>query len=439
MLQDWITCPVAAASLAKGQTTHECRRRDPIPGEPCWVLLGRSLQDRRGAINPADFLLPYQVQCIFGDAAAEIGHWCYHAVADAQGHITNTQQGDSGCPVLGGDGAFLGINTRAGIFLQSSCIALKEGATSWHEAHMSHGMGAAQPKLQQFLSDMEVRQGRQRLATNPYPEDLDVVYDTMQREMPTNAADKEINVLGMTEVTSNLFDVAPKPNGWPTQEEFDKAGCAANRRVPATVEDTLATMYSRDNEDIFTVKDLPYKPTQDACGRLIGDVIDGIWHPNVDGKPRTDLLYQTFDFDAELHGDFVKVLVLRHTAKRGSRIRLSGAAIWDAIILWCDITVEDIKAAASISLGGYRVGSHGTHRPLQVYFIIPAAAHSSPNMFSLTNYWNSEGMAPFDLITADREMHIQFNIEALNALAEQYPQQDQQALHWFAQGNRLNK
>jgi hypothetical protein len=422
IIQDWLSLPSRRELMAKGQFVGKFRWRDPIEGEVCWVLRGRPSFQRPVEIEPTDYILPYQVHCAFGNQSAGIGSWCYTALAGRQGKV-ETICGDSGALVVGADGLVLGINIRANLFVMARVIELGIGPSSFNEAHMSHGQGAATNVLEQSLAELQT----DKCQVNEYPWDW-LNNESEQQNMPPESENIFSKVLNMKEVTTDPWET------WPADEELKAAACAANFSVPASVEDIMDTKFTKDNIDIETVPDPPYRNTRDACGRKVGDILEGIWYPNVGGKPRPDLLYGLFLFDATVHGDFVKVLVLRFSGKRGTKIYMTGAAIWDAILLWCDIGLQDVRFACSIALGGMRKGDKVFHRAKSLYWIIPASALSSLNNFSLEKYWASGKTAPFELVTAKTDINVQFNLEAFTELTERYPQLDKQAVHWFRQG-----
>ena len=151
--------------------------------------------------------------------------------------------------------------------------------------------------------------------------------------------------------------------------------------------------------------------------------------PNVDGKPKTNLLFSRYTFDAEAHGPFVTVLAVKFTGRVSRCVTLSPQQIWDGMILWCQIATQDMIRCTAKSLGGTRTTVNVLHRPRSVYWIIPAAAHASPNIISAVKFWESGGTAPFELVHQGSQPKVHLNKKGLLFYDSIHRTVDRQAFH----------
>jgi len=211
------------------------------------------------------------------------------------------------------------------------------------------------------------------------------------------------------------------------------AACAANSAFPAELSEIIATAFSEDNMVPTTERDGPFHIIKDAHMNREGDVFMGCTLPNVNGKPRTDLLFSAFTFDAEIHGPFVIVLAIKFTGRKQRIVTLSPAQIWQGILLWCSIAVEDMSRCTSVALGGKRSTRNVLHRPRSVFWIIPAAAHASPNIISAVNFWKSGGTAPFELVHPGSQPAVHLKKEGLVFYDKIQRTPDRQAFHWMCE------
>ena len=429
-IQDWITLPTRAALMLPSVQLRPWVTQQPTAHERVWVVRGSCPTPGNPQMPIEMRCLPYQVQFKIGSFSA---HWFY--IPLREGH--ETIPGDSGCPVLTDQGILIGFNVAHNVFTSATSVIPEAGHSSWIDAHHSFGKtGATISNQQCALNSLwaDIYPG-QTVSQQEGPE-LIHYQELLQHNATNQAETTAAHIIDANQAMERHVNTeAPSlTEEWPSPQEMREAACRMNQRIPASVETIMNTSFTRDNIDFETVRERPYKPTTDPAGNDIRDRIHGCYVPNVQGKPRPDLIYGEFTFSSDLHGDFIKMIALRFTGKKALRVRLTGDAIHQAILWWITIATEDIRNAASTKVGGRRKGKGTLHRCRALQWIIPAAAFRSNNIISAVNYISSKGTAPFELVTGTKLPRQRFDFPLLLRYEKMFTQHDKQALLWLKHG-----
>jgi hypothetical protein len=415
--EDWISLPTNTGLMLPFVKIRPWVTTEPTAYKRVWVVKGW-LPGQMVQLSGMDKYIPYLVQFKLRDGTNQ---WFYTPLTK-----NATVEGDSGCPVITEEGILIGFNVAQNLFVQAhSVVRTEPGRSSWIDCHNTFNSAVVETSnLQCAINSLLSEKDMSKVMPNVSLPEIGDRWDTQQttKQDIANAVESSLS-----SVLKKGCELPGPVSVWPKAEEWEKAACRLNACIPATVEQIMITPFTKDNIDVPTIIEPPYKPTKDRLGNDIRDVVEGCYVPNVNGEPRPDLIYGTFLFDSEIHGSFVKMLVVRYSRTTGTRITLSGDAIHDAILWWIQIAIDDIAFSASKEAGGKKHSDSIVHRVRALDWIIPAAAFRSRNIISAVKYVESGGTAPFELVTGREVPEQRFNMGILRRYIKLFPIEDVQA------------
>ena len=417
--QDTIICP-SQSKHCRHLTPEKLVVRAPIEGERVYV------QSRQ---NPGRATwLCYQVYWSLSDKKEGVDNceWQYVSLTDEE-----TVPGDSGSPVYAAsDAALVGVHTGQSLFVAATSLHPAVGTMSWADAHDTYV--SSPPDNQQAVVNAYTRECMGREAVPMLPANR-VHIKSRQRSQTVQLSALDDHPGNVKERDASVF------KEWLSNREFDEAQAVTNKCVPATVEQVMDRMYVPDNEDVRTRPEPPHVVKPEILPGFIGDIVDGFSTPNVKGKPRPDLIWSDFTFQAATHGMYVKVLCMRYTGKSGHNVTLTGAQIWDATCLWVTIAAKDVAQLTHIKYhGGRRVSTTNMHRCRSLFFMIPESAHRFGYICSLEQYWESGQTAAIQVVRGNTVPFIKFDHAAIDRLDDAYPTMDRQVIHWLKVGVNMD-